>query len=30
LDCDLNKEEIATKIKKTYKNRYFIISRNWK
>ena len=28
LDCDLNKEEIATKIKKTYKNRYFIISRN--
>ena len=28
LDCDLNKEEITTKIKKTYKNRYFIISRN--
>ena len=28
LDCDLNKDEITTKIKKTYKNRYFIISRN--
>ena len=28
LDCDLNKEEIITKIKKTYKNRYFIVSRN--
>lgn len=27
LKCGLNKEEISDKIKKTYKNRYFIISR---